>query len=73
MKPKGANGYDDGLLEYIEDIIGTSHYNEKIVTARELVDSIDTQRDQMMVKVKLAENEKNNLEVNTRCLCGVSY
>lgn len=24
MKPKGATEHDDGLLEYLEDIIGTS-------------------------------------------------
>jgi structural maintenance of chromosome 4 len=30
MKPKAANEHDDGLLEYLEDIIGTSKYKTPI-------------------------------------------
>eukprot|EP00951_Prasinocladus_malaysianus_P030923 scaffold293849_cov44-Prasinocladus_malaysianus.AAC.1 len=30
MKPKGQNPGDTGLLEYLEDIIGTDKYVEKI-------------------------------------------
>lgn len=30
MKPKAENENDDGLLEYLEDIIGTSSYKEEI-------------------------------------------
>ena len=30
MKPKGVNPGDTGLLEYLEDIIGTDKYVEKI-------------------------------------------
>lgn len=30
MKPKATNEHDDGLLEYLEDIIGTSKYKDSI-------------------------------------------
>ena len=30
MKPKAATEHEDGLLEYLEDIIGTSKYKEPI-------------------------------------------
>ena len=30
MKPKGSGPNDDGLLEYLEDIIGSNHYAERI-------------------------------------------
>ena len=33
MKPKAANEHDDGLLEYLEDIIGTSKYKTPIEEA----------------------------------------
>jgi structural maintenance of chromosome 4 len=30
MKPKAATEHEDGLLEYLKDIIGTSKYKEPI-------------------------------------------
>lgn len=30
MKPKGQGPHDEGFLEYLEDIIGTNKYVEKI-------------------------------------------
>jgi structural maintenance of chromosome 4 len=30
MKPKAQGSHDEGFLEYLEDIIGTSKYVEKI-------------------------------------------
>lgn len=30
MKPKGATANEEGLLEYLEDIIGSNKYIEKI-------------------------------------------
>ena len=30
MKPKGQNPHEDGLLEYMEDIIGTNCYISQI-------------------------------------------
>jgi structural maintenance of chromosome 4 len=33
MKPKAQGPHDDGFLEYLEDIIGTDQYVEKIEEA----------------------------------------
>jgi structural maintenance of chromosome 4 len=33
MKPKAATEHDEGLLEYLEDIIGTNQYKEPIEEA----------------------------------------
>ena len=33
MKPKASNKDDEGLLEYLEDIIGTAEYKEQIEEA----------------------------------------
>jgi structural maintenance of chromosome 4 len=30
MKPKGQTAHEEGLLEYLEDIIGSNKYVEKI-------------------------------------------
>lgn len=32
MKPKGESEHDTGLLEYLSDIIGVSHYQETLKT-----------------------------------------
>ncbi len=32
MKPKGESDHDTGLLEYLSDIIGVSHYAEILKT-----------------------------------------
>src|SRR5690606_1409357 len=34
MKPKAQNEHEDGLLEYLEDIIGTSRYKQAIADAQ---------------------------------------
>jgi structural maintenance of chromosome 4 len=33
MKPKAVTEHDEGLLEYLEDIIGTNQYKEPIEEA----------------------------------------
>ena len=44
MKPKGLTEHDEGLLEYLEDIIGTYVYKEKITTIGAEVAELDEQR-----------------------------
>ncbi len=41
MKPKAANEHDDGLLEYLEDIIGTSKYKTPIEEAATEVEALN--------------------------------
>lgn len=40
MKPKAENENDDGLLEYLEDIIGTSAYKEEIESTTSKIESM---------------------------------
>jgi structural maintenance of chromosome 4 len=41
MKPKAANEHDDGLLEYLEDIIGTSKYKTPIEESAAEVETLN--------------------------------
>lgn len=62
MKPKGATEHDEGLLEYLEDIIGTSKYKVTIAEALVEVDRLNDLRGEKMNRVKIVEREKSALE-----------
>ena len=63
MKPKAPSEHEDGLLEYLEDIIGTSKYKEPIETANEEVDRLNEERGAKLNRLRLVEKEKSRLEV----------
>ncbi|KAL0952089.1 hypothetical protein HGRIS_008725 [Hohenbuehelia grisea] len=65
MKPKGTE-HDDGLLEYLEDIIGTSHYKEPIDEALVEVERLQDERGEKLNRLRLVEKEKNALEDRKR-------
>ncbi|GAA5896181.1 condensin subunit SMC4 [Sporobolomyces salmoneus] len=62
MKPKGVNDSDEGLLEYLEDIIGTAQYKPQIEEALLEVEKLGESRQSQMNRVKLVEKEKGALE-----------
>ncbi|EXJ94813.1 structural maintenance-chromosome 4 [Capronia coronata CBS 617.96] len=62
MKPKAANEHDDGLLEYLEDIIGTSKYKTPIEEAAVELESLNEVCIEKQGRVQHVEKEKNNLE-----------
>lgn len=62
MKPKAANEHDDGLLEYLEDIIGTSKYKTPIEESATEVDTLNEVCTEKSARVQHVEKEKNNLE-----------
>ena len=62
MKPKAANEHDDGLLEYLEDIIGTSKYKTPIEEAATEVDTLNDVCTEKSARVQHVEKEKNGLE-----------
>lgn len=62
MKPKAANEHDDGLLEYLEDIIGTSKYKSPIEESATEVDMLNEVCMEKGTRVQHVEKEKNNLE-----------
>ncbi|KAL8827009.1 MAG: hypothetical protein Q9170_007183 [Blastenia crenularia] len=62
MKPKAANEHDDGLLEYLEDIIGTSKYKTPIEESTVEVDTLNEVCTEKSARVQHVEKEKNSLE-----------
>ncbi|RKF64830.1 Structural maintenance of chromosomes protein 4 [Erysiphe neolycopersici] len=62
MKPKAANEHDDGLLEYLEDIIGTSKYKTPIEESATQVETLNEVCLEKSGRVQHVEKEKNNLE-----------
>lgn len=62
MKPKAANEHDDGLLEYLEDIIGTSKYKQSIADAALKIEGLNDERSGKLVRLKIVEDEKEALE-----------
>ncbi|WVZ15351.1 hypothetical protein V8G54_012917 [Vigna mungo] len=62
MKPKAQGPHDEGFLEYLEDIIGTNKYVEKIDESHKLLESLNEKRSGVVQMVKLAEKERDGLE-----------
>ncbi|KAJ1905873.1 Structural maintenance of chromosomes protein 4, partial [Coemansia sp. S17] len=62
MKAMGQSENEVGLLEYLEDIIGTSAYKGQIEEARKLLDELNVARSERLHRVKIVEKEKNSLE-----------
>ena len=63
MKPKAQNEHDDGLLEYLEDIIGTAKYKQPIEDAAKEVEALNEVCLEKSNRVSLVEKEKDSLEV----------
>lgn len=62
MKPKAANEHEDGLLEYLEDIIGTSKYKTPIEESAAEVETLNEVCMDKSSRVQHVEKEKNSLE-----------
>ena len=62
MKPKAANEHDDGLLEYLEDIIGTSKYKSPIEESATEVETLNELCTEKNARVQHVEKEKKGLE-----------
>ncbi|XP_028276137.1 structural maintenance of chromosomes protein 4 isoform X2 [Parambassis ranga] len=62
MKPKGQTEHDEGMLEYLEDIIGSCRLKEPIHTLARRIELLNEQRGEKLNRVKLVEKEKNALE-----------
>jgi structural maintenance of chromosome 4 len=62
MKPKAANEHDDGLLEYLEDIIGTSKYKTPIEESVAQTEELNEVCREKSGRVQHVEKERNALE-----------
>jgi structural maintenance of chromosome 4 len=66
MKPKGTTEHEDGLLEYLEDIIGTSSYVAPISSSLAQIEVLQEERASKMQRLRIVEKEKNALEEKKR-------
>jgi structural maintenance of chromosome 4 len=66
MKPKATTEHEDGLLEYLEDIIGTSGYKQPIETALKAMDDLAEDRQEKLNRLRITERERNTLEGQKR-------
>lgn len=62
MKPKAGNEHEDGLLEYLEDIIGTSRYKAPIEESAADVEALNDICQEKSGRVQHVEKERNSLE-----------
>jgi len=62
MPPKAQNKGETGLLEYLEDIIGTRCYVEDIEQLGEELQTLNEQRSGVIQRVKVVQKEKDSLE-----------
>jgi len=53
MKPKGQTEHDEGLLEYLEDIIGSDRFKEDIAAAEVKVEQLNETRNEKLNRVKV--------------------
>jgi len=62
MKPKATTSVDTGLLEFLEDIIGTSRYVNLIEKLSKDIEELSEIKSQKMNRVKISKNEVDQLE-----------
>ncbi|KAH9837376.1 RecF/RecN/SMC [Rhodofomes roseus] len=66
MKPKAPTEHEDGLLEYLEDIIGTSQYKEPIEEALAAVERLSEDRQEKLNRLRIVEKDRNALEAKKK-------
>lgn len=64
MKPKASNENEEGLLEYLEDIIGSSNYIESIEITMKELDQMNEKHSEKLLRTKIAEKECQSLEAD---------
>lgn len=62
MKSKAQNKNEDGMLEFLEDIIGSSRFKEPIEILAKRVEELAELKTEKYNRVKIIEKEKNELE-----------
>lgn len=66
MKPKAATEHEDGLLEYLEDIIGTAQYKQPIEETLVEMERLSEERVEKMNRLRIVERERKALEEKKR-------
>ena len=62
MKPKALNEHDTGMLEYLEDIVGSNRFKTPIDLLFKKVEELNELREEKLNRVKMVEKEKDELE-----------
>lgn len=62
MKPKALNPNDTGLLEYLEEIIGSCVHVEEIEKLAKLLEDVNEKRIEQTNRVKASQTELGGLE-----------
>ena len=62
MKPKAENENETGMLEFLEDIIGSNRLKEPLAKLQERVDETNEERAEKMNRLKAIQKEKDALE-----------
>lgn len=62
MKPKSQNPNDQGLLEYLEDIIGSNKYVADIETLERILEESNEKRIEQTNRVKASSVELKGLD-----------
>lgn len=61
MKPKSDNGIDVGMLEYLEDIVGTSRFKEPIEKLNQKYGFFNEERCKQMNRVRISQKELKSI------------
>ncbi|KAH9505175.1 Structural maintenance of chromosomes protein 4 [Bulinus truncatus] len=62
MKPKALTEHEDGMLEFLEDIIGSNRFKQPIEILNKRVDTLNELRSEKLNRVKAVEKDMENLE-----------
>lgn len=62
MKPKAQNENDTGMLEFLEDIIGTFRYKEPLEKLADKVETLTEHRVEKLHRLRVVQKEKESLE-----------
>ena len=62
MRPKALNVNETGLLEYLEDIIGSNRYVEEIENLERVLEDCNEKRIEQTNRVKASQNELRGLD-----------
>ena len=66
MKPKAPSEHEDGLLEYLEDIVGTSRFKQPLEEAFVEFERLTDERAEKFNRLRITEKEKHALEDKKR-------
>jgi len=62
MKPKAQNENDTGMLEFLEDIIGTFRYKEPLEKLLNKIEELTERKMEKLHRLRVVQKEKEALE-----------